>query len=436
MKVLVVGSGGREHALAWACSRSKLKPQIFCAPGNGGTAAIAENVDIDPAKSNAVLEFVTDHSIDLVIVGPEAPLVDGLADILTSSGCSVFGPSLKAAKIEGSKSFAKRLMRESGVVTAGFKTLTNLSEAEQYILSRPVRWVVKASGLAAGKGAIICDTSETAISTARSMLEEGRFGDAGREIVVEEYLEGPEASVMVFADGEDYLLLPLSRDHKPAFDGDRGPNTGGMGAYSPLDDLKPEDISQMAEAIFPPILKKLTEIDVPYRGLLYAGLMLTDMNAKDKGMKVLEFNCRFGDPETQAQLPIINVDLLEIMIAVAEGKLKKWMTENDYQPGDWMKLTGDQHAAAVVAAVTGYPGSYPKGMKITSLPEETDTVITFHAGTRLQDGELISTGGRVLAVTGLGKSHSEAVETAYRAMEQVKFEGVRYRRDIGRKENR
>ncbi|MCF7810272.1 phosphoribosylamine--glycine ligase [bacterium] len=446
MKVLIVGSGGREHALGWACSRSSLKPQIYCAPGNGGTTQIAENIDnIDAEDLISIIEFVKHKKIDLTIVGPEVPLVDGLADMLKKSKCKVFGPTQKAARIEGSKAFAKRLVDEAGVPTAEFEVFRKITRAEKYLrelCSLPVGapiagnkpFVVKASGLAAGKGVRVCSKLEEVIDAARDMLEHGAFGKAGSKIIIEEYLNGIETSLMAFVDGEDYLLLPPSRDHKQAFDNDKGPNTGGMGAFSPLDDLTSEDTARIAEKVFPPILKKFVKQGTPYSGLLYAGLMLTDYSKEDKGVKVLEFNCRFGDPEAQVLLPIIKVDPLEIMLAVAENRLKQWMVDNDLEPHDWQKLTGDRHAVTVVAAASGYPESYPKGMLIENLPSENDDVILFHAGTAIKRGRLVTSGGRALDVTGLGGSHKKAVETVYAAIEQVKFKGVRFRTDIGRKE--
>ncbi|MDP8240060.1 MAG: phosphoribosylamine--glycine ligase [Candidatus Hatepunaea meridiana] len=431
MKVLIIGSGGREHTLAWACSRSKLEPEIYCAPGNGGTAGIAENVDLDINISAAVLEYVRDKRIDFTIIGHEVPLVAGLTDMLENNGCLVFGPKLKAANIEGSKSFAKILMHGAGIPTADYVVFSSLEMAKDHIRTIDYKIVVKASGLAAGKGVIICKNADEAISAANAMLSLKKFGKAGEEIVVEERLIGVETSLMAFVDGEDYLLLPPSRDHKRAFDNDQGPNTGGMGAYSPLDDLSSEDISSIADSVFPPILKKIAELGAPYKGLLYAGLMLTD-----KGFNVLEFNCRFGDPETQVQLPILRYDSLEIMIAVAEGGLSDWMLKNDLKPNDWQKLTRDEYAATVVVAADGYPGSYNKGMKIENLPQETDTVIPFHAGTNIKDGDIITSGGRILAITGLGKTHEEAVKTAYAAINEVKIEGIRYRNDIGIKGNK
>ncbi|HHE47210.1 MAG TPA: phosphoribosylamine--glycine ligase, partial [Bacteroidetes bacterium] len=376
MKVLIVGSGGREHALAWACSRSGLSPQIYCAPGNGGTTRIAENVDIKADDLGDIVDFVRKETVDLTIVGPEAPLVNGLVDKLTARGYRVFGPSKSAAGIEGSKSFSKSLMQETGVPTAEYRTFTEFDEARRYILESGGNVVVKASGLAAGKGATVCINKEEAVLVAEAMLLKCKFGDASREIVIEKCLKGSEMSLMAFSDGEDYLLLPPSRDHKRAYDNDEGPNTGGMGAYSPLDEFKPDEIAHTAESVFPPVLKRLAELGAPYHGLLYAGLMLTP-----DGPRVLEFNCRFGDPETQAQLPIMIEDPLEIMLAVSENRLGAWMAEHNCASNDWMKLGGDRHAVTVVAAASGYPAGYVKGMKIENLPEDTDGVIIFHAGT-------------------------------------------------------
>ncbi len=427
MKVLIIGSGGREHALAWVCSRSRLAPEITCVPGNGGTAGFARNIGFDPGDIDRVVAFAIEKQFDLVIVGPEAPLVDGITDRLSKYGIRVFGPSAAAARIEGSKVFARQLMANVGVPSVNFAAFTDFAAAESYIYNRGAPVVVKASGLAAGKGVIICQTVQEAVSAAREMLMEGVFGTSGREIVVEEFLTGREASLLCLADGEDFLLLPPSRDHKRAFDGDKGTNTGGMGAYSPLEDLDDSDTASIAEMVFTPVLKKLVEMGTPYRGCLYAGLIMTS-----DGVRVLEFNCRFGDPEVQAVLPLLTVDLLELMAEVAEGGLADRIAYRGMSRTGWRQLSSDMHAVTVVTAAEGYPGSYQKGMKVTSLPEETDRVIPFHAGTKLDNGELVTSGGRVLAVTGLGNSHSEAVETAYKAVELIQFEGMRYRSDIGR----
>ncbi|MDP8229222.1 MAG: phosphoribosylamine--glycine ligase [Candidatus Electryoneaceae bacterium] len=305
MKILIIGSGGREHTLAWISARSPLKPKITCIPGNGGTDQIASNIDIDTGNLDLLVGYIREQQFDLTIIGPEVPLVSGLADKLTKYGLPVFGPTSGAAKIEGSKAFSKIIMKETEVPTAEFDIFTDINEASKYIRSRKTPILIKTSGLAAGKGAVICQNIDEAILTAKNMLSGDTFGDAGKEIVVEEFLTGPEMSLMAFVDGEDYLLLPPSRDHKKAFDGDQGPNTGGMGAYAPVDDLNNDQIEKIAEMIFPPILKKLSDLGTPYRGLLYPGLILTE-----DGPKVLEFNCRFGDPETQVVIPLLTVDPL------------------------------------------------------------------------------------------------------------------------------
>lgn len=427
MKVLIVGSGGREHTLAWACSRSPLNPQITCAPGNGGTDQIARNVDISADNTDELVDFVRDQRFDLTIVGPEAPLVNGLADGLIAYGYPVFGPDKDAARIEGSKIFAKNLMVRANVPTAEFSVHRDASDAEKYLKTLKPPVVIKADGLAAGKGVIICSTIEDAVNTSSQILMSGLFGKAGETIIVEECLVGREMSLLALVDGENFLLLPPSRDHKRAYDYDKGPNTGGMGAYSPLDDIDDDKLAAIAESIYPPVLREMSEMGLPFQGVLYAGLMITE-----NGPYVLEFNCRFGDPEAQAVLPLLTVDLLELMAEAADGGLSKWISTHNHKMTDWRALTSDMHAATVVAVADGYPGKYEKGLKIESMPDEDADVIPFHAGTTRRENKLVTSGGRVIAVTGLGSSHSDAVEKAYRAVELVKFEGVRYRTDIGR----
>ncbi len=426
MNVMVIGSGGREHALAWACHRSRLKPQVFCAPGNGGTAALGENVPLNPDLLEETADWVIKNHIDLTVIGPEAPLVAGLADAITRRGGMVFGPSAAAAWIEGSKAYAKVLMREAGIPTADFAVFKSVDQAKDYIAKREAPLVIKACGLAAGKGVIVCGTRDEAINAAEAMLLRKVFGFAGHEILVEERLTGPEMSLLALVDGEDYLLLPPSRDYKRAFDGNQGPNTGGMGAYAPLDDVSDEQVSNIAEQVYPPILRQLAGRGVRYQGCLYAGIMLTD-----QGPRVLEFNCRFGDPEAQAVLPLLKVDGLELFLAVAEGCLGRFINEQGLEACDWRKLSAGRYAATVVAAANGYPGSYKKGMPIEGLPVETDNLVIFHAGTTHQDRTLVTGGGRVLAVTGIGRDHLEAVQRAYAGVEQVRFEDVFFRRDIG-----
>lgn len=427
MKVLVVGSGGREHTLAWACTHSKLQPSVTCVPGNGGTAQIARNVNISAENISEIVDFVRDQRFDLTIVGPEAPLVTGLVDKLAAYGYRTFGPSISAARIEGSKAFAKKMMAELGLPTAEFKVFSDMHGAENYLRQAGEPIVVKASGLAAGKGALVCETLGEALAAAEGMLVRDAFGQSGREIVIEKRLYGKEMSLLAIVDGTDYLLLPPSRDHKRARDNDKGPNTGGMGAYSPLPDLDDNQVSEIAGMVFPPVLNRLAEIGSPYSGCLYAGVILTE-----DGPQVLEFNCRFGDPEAQAVLPLLTDDLLEIMAETAEGSLGDWMDTRELNAHDWKRLGGFNHAVSVVAASDGYPGSYRKGIKIESLPLESDEVIPFHAGTVLHDNELYTSGGRVLAITGVGATMEKAVDIAYNAIDQVQFEGVTYRRDIGR----
>jgi len=430
MKVLIVGSGGREHALAWVCSRSKLNPSITCTPGNGGTALIARNVDIKAENIDGIVDYVRNQHFDLTIVGPEAPLVAGLADRLINHGYRVFGPTSQAAQIEGSKAFAKQLMADTGVMTADFSVFTDLKSARQYLSAHPAPVIIKASGLAAGKGVLICNTDEVAIAAAEGMLLRDAFGSAGRKIVIEECLEGREMSLLALVDGKDFILLPPSRDYKRAYDNNEGPNTGGMGAFSPLDDVDDDMVRQIAERVFPPVLNRLCELGAPYSGCLYAGIMLTEI-----GPHVLEFNCRFGDPEAQAVLPMLTEDTLELMIEVAEGGLNRYMSSLTLKSLDWQSLSGSKHAVSIVAAVDGYPGSYNKDIPIERLPKETDQVIPFHAGTKLRNRDLLTSGGRVLAVTGLGDTHEEAAEIAYKAIDKVQFKDIRFRRDIGRINN-
>lgn len=427
MKVLIIGSGGREHALAWCCRRSSLCTDLTCAPGNGGTAGIARNVAININDHDEVLRFIDQNRIELVIIGPEYPLVKGLSDVLSDKGIKVFGPSAKAARIEGSKAFAKDLMKKVGVDTAEYGSFKDLTDARRYIDTHEAPFVVKASGLAAGKGVLICHSTADALAAVQGMLQRDAFGVAGREIVIEEFLQGKEVSLFAFVDGEDYLLLPPSRDHKRAFDNDQGPNTGGMGAYSPLDDLSDSEIDYLAGSIFPPVIKELAGIGSPYRGLLYAGVMLTE-----RGYRVLEFNCRFGDPETQVVLPLLNIDPLEVMTEISNGNLAGWMKRNGYKAHGWRKLAGNNHAVTVVIAAKGYPNGYDKGMPIESLPEESEDVIIFHAGTRLNNNQLLTSGGRVLAVTALGFDHQEAAAKAYEAVSQVNFRNMSFRKDIGK----
>ncbi|MFC2150510.1 phosphoribosylamine--glycine ligase [Calditrichota bacterium] len=424
---MILGSGGREHALAWSCHRSRLKPELYTAPGNGGTAGFCTNVVLDLNDSDAIVEFAITEGIRLVVVGPEAPLVAGIADELATAGVMVFGPTRAAAQLEGSKSYVKHLLRDLKLPTADYETFTSFPEAKNYIDHHRLPLVVKASGLAAGKGAIICDSTESALKTAEDMLVNNIFGSAGSEIIVEEFIPGRELSLIAIVDGEDYLLLPPSRDHKRAFDGDKGLNTGGMGAYSPVEDVSLDEAKRIAALIYPPVLKKMVDSGTPYQGFLFAGVMLTS-----DGPNVLEFNCRFGDPEAQAILPLLSFDLLEVILEVCKGGFRGWISSFGFDPNDWSKTTNGKHAVTVVIAAEGYPGNYKKGMYIENLPPETANVIPYHAGTFISSGSLKTNGGRIITVTGMADTHDAAVNVAYQAVEQVQIGGTFYRSDIGR----
>lgn len=428
MKILVVGSGGREHTLSWACANSDHNPSITCLPGNGGTKSIADNANINSDSIIDIVSFIRQQRFDLTIIGPEAPLVQGLTDQLEKYGFRHFGPSSSAARLEGSKAFSKQVMVKAGIPTADFRVFSVMSEAEKYIRSVGGRIVVKASGLAAGKGALVCDTIEEALAAAEGMLVRDAFGASGREIVIEERLYGREVSLLAIVDHSDFILLPVSRDHKRAFDNDEGPNTGGMGAYSPLPDLAPNQVIDIAKRIYPPILNEMLEVGTPYQGCLYAGVILTP-----DGFQVLEFNCRLGDPEAQAVLPLVPEDALELMLETSNGNLKDWMRRKGLHSYSWLDNPAIKSAVTVVAASEGYPGSYAKGVEITSLPTESDSVIPFHAGTSFSDGHYYTSGGRVLAITGIGDTIDDAAWHAYEGINQVHFKGITYRRDIGRR---
>lgn len=416
MNILVIGSGGREHALCWKLKQSPAVENLYCSPGNGGTAACAVNVDLALAEHAEVIDFCKDNSIDLVVVGPETPLAVGMADDLEAAEIKVFGPSYAAARMESSKIFAKELMGRYNVSTAPFRIFDDFDKAEEYIRSEGAPIVVKAYGLAAGKGVIIAADIEEAVSAARDMLVDKKFGSAGQKIIVEECLTGEEASILVITDGENVIPLASSQDHKRAYDEDKGPNTGGMGAYSPAPVISGKLFDEIMETCIRPTIEGLRNEGILYRGVLYAGLMITD-----SGPKVLEYNVRFGDPETQVILPRLKSDLAELLMATAVGDLAGRALEWD-----------EQECVCVVMASGGYPGSYEKGKKITGLREASDTgALVFHAGTRLENGDVVTSGGRVLNVVGMGRGIKEAVANTYRAVEKVRFDGMHYRKDIG-----
>ena len=419
MKVLVVGGGGREHALAWKIAQSPLVSKLYCAPGNPGTATLAENLPIAVDQLDKLLAFAYENKIDLTVVGPEQPLSLGIVDLFESHGLKVFGPSQKAAFIEGSKAFSKDLMQKYGVPTAAYGVFTDQAEAEAFINRTGAPIVVKADGLAAGKGVIIAQTCEEAIAAVRDMLSGNAFGSAGSRVVIEEFLTGEEASFLVITDGNKIIPLASAQDHKAIFDGDQGPNTGGMGAYSPAPVVTPDIHEKAMQQVIRPTVEGMAAEGRPYRGVLYAGLMI-----KDGQVKTLEFNARFGDPECQPLLMRMKSDIVPVLMAVAEGDLGSLSLE-------WH----DKAAVCVVMASEGYPGDYRKGDPIEGLAEAAgiDDVYVFHAGTALKEGRCVTNGGRVLGVTALGDSVQQAINTAYRAVGCISWKGVQFRRDIGRK---
>ena len=416
MNVLVLGSGGREHALAWAIAKSPRLDSLFVAPGNGGTATIAKNVPLDMNDADAVIGFARSENIDLVVVGPEAPLVAGVADAIRAAGIAVFGPGAQGARLEGSKSFSKEFMLAHGLPTARYKKCTSQDEAMDYLHEVGAPIVVKADGLAAGKGVVVAEDMEEAEEAVRDCFA-GDFGEAGSVVVIEEMLEGPECSMLAFLSEGKALAMPCAQDHKRAFDGDLGPNTGGMGAYSPVPCVTPELEAAMQEIMQNAAAATAKEFDDAYTGVLYGGFMLTA-----EGPKLLEFNARFGDPETQVIMPRLESDALEAFYTVATGKL-------DALDLRWT----DQVAVCVVLASDGYPGSYEKGKVILGIEEaeELDGVTVFHAGTAFnQDDELVTNGGRVLNVVALADTFEDARELAYEACDKINFEGKQYRHDI------
>ena len=416
MNVLILGSGGREHALTWAVAKSPQLDELFVAPGNGGTASIATNVALDAQDGQAVLEFVQEHDVELVIIGPEAPLVSGVADVLRDAGIDVFGPDAEGAQLEGSKSFSKEFMLAHDLPTADYMKCTSLEEAMAALDKMGAPIVVKADGLAAGKGVVVAEDIHTAQEAIRDCFA-GDFGEAGDIVVLEEMLTGPECSMLAFVAGGHALCMPCAQDHKRAYDGDRGPNTGGMGVYSPVPCVTEQLEAQMQEIMQRAAAATATDFEHDYRGVLYGGFMLTP-----QGPKLLEFNARFGDPETQVIMPRLESDALELFRAVAQGDV------THLEP-KWSKRC----AVTVVLASEGYPGTYEKGKVILGIEEaeELGDVVVFHAGTSFNmDDELVTAGGRVLNVCALAQTFEEARELAYEACDKINFEGKQYRRDI------
>lgn len=418
MNILVVGGGGREHTLVWKIAQSPLVNKIYCAPGNAGISQLAECVPIVDTAIDELLKFVDKNQIDLTVVGPEAPLALGIVDTFQSQGLNIFGPSKRAAEIESSKIFAKYLMEKYHIPTAAYKKFDQYNEAKKYLESVTIPIVIKADGLAAGKGAMVCFTREEAEESLQKMMVQRIFGDAGKKVIVEEYLRGQEASVLAFTDGVKVLPLIPAQDHKPIFDGDKGPNTGGMGAYAPAVLISDEILNIIRKKILEPAVKGMALEDRPYRGVLYAGLIITR-----QGPKVIEFNCRFGDPETQAILPLVNSDIVPLLQACSTGKMEKMTIE-----------ANKKFAVCVIMASGGYPGNYEKGKAIIGLERNFgDDVMIYHAGTKLINGKVVTNGGRVLGVTASGENIRDAIKRAYRAVGKITFDGAYYRKDIGYK---
>ncbi len=416
MKILVVGGGGREHAIVWRLAQDSSRPTLFCAPGNAGTATIAQNLPLAAEDVTGLLAWAKEHRPDLTVVGPEVPLCLGITDTFNAAGLRVFGPCQAAARMEGSKLFSKEVMTAAGVPTARSQAFDQADAAVAALSEFSLPVVIKADGLAAGKGVVIAQTRDEAVAAIRSMLVEAVFGQAGAQVLIEEFLEGEEASILALVDGEHAVILPSSQDHKRIFDHDQGPNTGGMGAYSPAPVVTPALLPVIMDTVILPVVRELKRRGIVYKGVLYAGLMIGP-----HGLNVLEFNARFGDPETEAVLPRLSGELIPALQACIDGTLN-----------DALIKVRPEVAATVIMAAGGYPGSYKKGMPIFGLEEamKLSDCMVFHAGTSLKDGRVITAGGRVLAVTALGADLKTAVGRAYEAVAKIRFEGAHYRKDI------
>jgi phosphoribosylamine--glycine ligase len=419
MKILVIGSGGREHALVWKVSQSKKADKIYCAPGNAGIAEIAECINIKADNIAELRRFAVEKKIDLTIVGPEAPLAAGIVDEFKKGGLKIFGPSKAAARLEGSKVYAKEIMKKYDVPTANFAEFTDEKEAIKYLQNSNIPVVVKADGLAAGKGVVVAQDFEEAEEAIHRMLVGKEFGEASSKIIIEECLAGQEASILAFSDGKHFTVMQSAQDHKRIFDNDMGPNTGGMGAYSPAPVVTDKILKEVEDKVFRRMINGMQEEDSPFVGVLYAGIMIT----KD-GPKILEFNVRFGDPETQPILMRLKTDIIDIIEHILEGKLDKIKIE-------WEKSA----AVCVVLASKGYPGDYEKGKEVTGLNETRvlKDAVVFHAGTSLKDSKIVTSGGRVLGVTAMADTIGTAINRAYSVVHMVKFDGMHYRSDIGKK---
>ena len=418
MNVLVVGSGGREHALTWKISRSSHLKKLYALPGNPGTAQVAENLVGSVEDPQRILAVARGKEIDLVVIGPEIPLALGVSDILVKEGIPVFGPSAAAARLESSKTFAKEFMKRHQIPTAQFEIFEEFENALEYIKGREKDFVIKASGLAAGKGVFLPETPQEAEHNLRRVMIDREFGDAGMKVVIEERLQGREVSLLVFTDGHDLLPMPPAQDHKRLLDDDLGPNTGGMGVFAPSDSLSPSEVERVCTQFLKPVVDGMKAEGYPFVGVLYAGLILTD-----EGPEILEFNCRFGDPETQVILPLLQSDLLEILTACVESRL------SEVEP---RVIWSEGAAVCVVLASGGYPQSYPKGLEITGLQDLPEEVLAFHAGTAIKDGKVTTHGGRVLGITAHAADLMQARKRAYAGVEKVRFEGLQYRTDIAR----
>ncbi|WP_284642164.1 phosphoribosylamine--glycine ligase [Paenibacillus silviterrae] len=416
MRILVVGRGGREHAICWALRKSPKIQELYCAPGNGGIAGLAECVAINENQFDELASFAIDHNIDLVVIGPDDPLSEGIVDHLEAKNLTVYGPRKNAAIIEGSKVFTKDLLKKYNIPTAAYESFERYEDALAYLHKQQIPIVIKADGLAAGKGVVVAQSMEEAEKALQDIMVNKVFGESGNQVVIEEFLTGQEMSILSFVDGDVVKPMVPAQDHKQVFDNDKGPNTGGMGTYTPLPHIPQSVIDEAIETIIKPTAAAMVSEGRPFRGVLFAGLMITP-----NGPKTIEFNARFGDPETQVVLPRLKTDLLDIFLATVNGRL-------DQMEIEW----SDEAAVCVVLASGGYPASYPKGLPIEGLDEVQESLV-FHAGTAVKDGQIVTNGGRVIGVTALGKDIAEARNKAYADADRIRFEGKHYRTDIAKK---